>query len=1442
MELLRVGGWFSLIVLSAAQNMTHSRGPPPPSYLLLAPSVLRPGVPPSLSVTILSSSSVTVKANIVHHTQPVASISATVKGGSTKLLTFPPIHGNESSLPFSLNVSGYVGSVQVFSNVTELHFDPKDHSTFIQTDQQKYRPGQVVKIRAVSVRPNGKPYSRPLDVTVSDPRGNLLRQWLAANADLGVVSREFELSENPPLGDWTIVATSNNVSSSKRFTVAHSVTPACEVLINAPAVVYVADTLSGSVTARYSYRKPVQGSMSIRFRLHSWSSVEVYEEHREIDGTAGFSFRDADYSFLEESVELFTDLQDEFVTIEVNVTEDVTGFTCSSNTKVFVAKHLYKLSFEDFPQVLRPNLNFTARLKLSTYNNQPLSLDDQQKTVQVSVMQQKLSVSTWAGNQNQALFSPNVSGLSWSPPDEPRPLELWFQVPADGVIPLSIFVQDGTGILIIDAAFEDSQNTLQVQRTYTSPGDFYLQIQKPATAAQIGSPFRLHVERNFPNAVLHYIVKSGGQVVSAGKSTDDVRLVPEASWSPLASVLVYTVTSSQEVVNDAIELPIAPPFQNQVSLRWSTPSRRPGDDVTLSITVAEPGSLVGILVVDTLTQWMGSNDITEEKVLEGLKDPAGHTQGRSDPYAIFESCGLLVLTDASLHRVVSDLSPVPLTSDLRPAAEVRERWNFPETWLWMEVKTGGSKRAQVTVTVPDTVGRAVWTASAFVVSENLGLGFADRPAQLTVFRDLFLALNLPAYVIRGEVLLLEVVLFHKLPLNLEVTVTVEHSNAFELDFSEVERPAVPGTRRVSVESGRQRSVLFPIKPLVLGETLLSVEAASSMGSELVRRTLLVKAEGLEQSFSSSMLLELSSSQPSLSRDVAFSFPADVVEGSSRVSVTAVGDILGPSIHGLDSLIQLPHGCGEQNMINFAPNIYILQYLSATGQLDADIRTRAIDYMMKGYERELSYQRADGSFSAFGEQDASGSTWLTAFVLRCFLQARPFVGVDARVLQRAAAWLASRQGSDGRFEEPGRVIHTELQGGQDGPIALTAYVLIALLEDSDIRAQYRSQVSSGLLFLETRLALGVSGNYSLSLLTYALALHGSANANAALGTLLGRAEPAAEADAVPVWRFPERGLSPSWQPRSAHIEMVSYVLLSEHRLGRILDGIALMKWLSQQRNHMGGFGSTQDTVTALQALSTLAALGQSNSLNVSLTVNADASTTVASFHIQPDNYLLPQSQELVPAQELQLQMKASGHGFAVCQLNVFYNIRDETLMRRKREATAGEAFDLDVQLEDAELSSGRLLVCYSLSEAVGLSATGMAVLEVGLQSGFSLAPSGVRAGGGVKRVEAPPGRVIVYLDSVTTKEACVTVPLFLEFKVARVQEAAVVLYDYYEPRRRTVRTYESYWRRYASVCFFCGERCSDCREDDDGFYPASHAVRTLSPSALVAALLIAAFSA
>ena len=60
-----------------------------------------------------------------------------------------------------------------------------------------------------------------------------------------------------------------------------------------------------------------------------------------------------------------------------------------------------------------------------------------------------------------------------------------------------------------------------------------------------------------------------------------------------------------------------------------------------------------------------------------------------------------------------------------------------------------------------------------------------------------------------------------------------------------------------------------------------------------------------------------------------------------------GDILGSSINGLASLIRMPYGCGEQNMINFAPNIYILDYLTKKKQLTENLKEKALSFMRHG---------------------------------------------------------------------------------------------------------------------------------------------------------------------------------------------------------------------------------------------------------------------------------------------------------------------------------------------------------------------------------------------------------------------------------------------------------------------------------------------------------------
>ena len=141
----------------------------------------------------------------------------------------------------------------------------------------------------------------------------------------------------------------------------------------------------------------------------------------------------------------------------------------------------------------------------------------------------------------------------------------------------------------------------------------------------------------------------------------------------------------------------------------------------------------------------------------------------------------------------------------------------------------------------------------------------------------------------------------------------------------------------------------------------------------------------------------------------------------------IGDIMGSTLNNLENLIRRPYGCGEQNMLGFVPNIVVMKYLNSTDQLTPQIATRTTNNMRIGYQRELNYRRTDGSYSAFGNTDPEGSTWLTAFVMMSFAQASEYISIDEKDLSVSFEWLKQQQDSEtGCFNAVGMVHHKAMK--------------------------------------------------------------------------------------------------------------------------------------------------------------------------------------------------------------------------------------------------------------------------------------------------------------------------------------------------------------------------------------------------------------------------------
>ncbi|XP_007484264.1 CD109 antigen [Monodelphis domestica] len=1398
-----------------------------PSFLVTAPSVIRPGINMSIGVELLENSpfQVLVKAEVLRSQLNITVLEAEgiFERGSFGTLVLPALPLNSANELYELRITGNAQGRTLFSDKTHLIFETKRLTVFIQTDKFLYKPKQEVKFRIVTLFSDLKPYKTAVDLLIKDPKSNLIQQWLDEQGDLGVISKTFRLSSNPIVGDWSIQARVNGQTYYQSFQVLEYVLPKFEVTLQTPlyhSLNY--KSLNGTVNAKYTYGKPVKGDVTLIFvPLSIWGIKKTITKHFEINGSANFTFNDLEIKNVMNNADELRYPSDMSspgpVEITAVVTESLTGISRNASSNVFFKANDYTIEFFDYATVLKPTLNYTATVKITRSDNVRLTPEEIRNKITLTITQTNYT-NYWDKWNNEDQERETVQILNYT-------------VPENGIIHLEFPLLVNTSQLQVKASFLESVNTLSIHGMFRSPSMTYIQLKTASENVKAGSPFELTVSSNKPLKELSYMVISQSQLVAIGKkNASTFSLTPENSWAPKACIIVYYVGDDGEIINDVLKVPVQLVFKNKISLSWNKISAEPSENVALKVSVTQPGSLIGLVAVDKSVKLMnGSNDLTEESVIHELElYNTGYYLGMfTNSLAVFQECGLWVSTDANLVHdylyesfngefVEMDKADdvVMLTNDRNDMTDLASggaflagngpsiRKHFPETWLWIDTNMGSRTDREFEVTVPDSI--TSWVATAFVISEDLGLGMTTAPVELQAFQPFFIFLNLPYSVIRGEQFVLEVTIFNYLKDASEVMVTLETSDKFDILMNSNEINATGHQQSILVPSEDGGTVLFPIKPMYLGEIPITVTAVSPSASDAITQNILVKPEGIEKTYSQSLLLDLTGNKLSTTaQSLNFTFPPDRVIDSEKIHITAVGDIIGPSINGLESLIRMPYGCGEQNMINFAPNIYILNYLSNTRQLTDSVKDKTISFMRQGYQRELLYQRDDGSFSAFGNDDPSGSTWLSAFVLRCFLQASSYIDIDQDVLHRTFSWLKKHIKPNGEFWEPGRVIHSDLQGGNNSPVTLTAYILTSLLGFQTY--QTSMDMRRSVEFLESHFREGVSDNYTLALISYALSSVESTEGREALDRLNQRAE---HEGGMQFWVSSVSKLSQSWQPSSLDIEIAAYALLSHFLQNRMAEGMPIMKWLSKQRNSLGGFSSTQDTIVALHALSTFAALTMTGQTDMRVKVTGPSVTAPTEFLINNKNRFISQTVELAVTQPASVTVSASGFGFAFCQLNVVYNVKNSESSRRRRSIQDQEAFDLDVAVKDNEDDINHLTVNVC-TRFRGPSKSGMALMEVNLLSGFAMSPDAILLSDTIKKVENDHGQVNLYLDSVNETQFCVDVPAVRNFKVSNTQDASVSIVDYYEPRRQAVRSYNSKVMLGVSPCDLCDKK-QDCK--------------------------------
>ncbi|XP_028610189.1 pregnancy zone protein-like [Grammomys surdaster] len=862
---------------------------------------------------------------------------------------------------------------------------------------------------------------------------------------------------------------------------------------------------------------------------------------------------------------------------------------------------------------------------------------------------------------------------------------------------------------------------------------------------------------------------------------------------------------------------------------------------------ASPFVIFGDSANDESEECISGEDITHNGLLYTPKQSLND----DDAHSIFQSIGLNILTNSKIHKprfcqvyhhyppmqgvpqaLAMAASPgvggfrsrgpmMPMTSAMMSPpqsapVEVREtvRKYFPETWIWDLVSLDVSGDGELAVKVPDTITE--WKTSAFCLSEATGLGLSST-ISLKAFQPFFLELTLPYSVVRGEAFTLKATVLNYMSHCIRIRVDLENSPDF------LAAPVGNHENSHCICGNERKTVAWDVTPRSLGmvnftATAEALQSPELCGNELtevptlghkdtVVKPVIVEPEGIEKEQTYNTLLCPQDNE--LQDNWSLDLPSNVVEGSARATHSVLGDILGSALQNLQNLLQMPYGCGEQNMVLFVPNIYVLNYLNETQQLTETIKSKATSYLISGYQRQLNYQHNDGSYSTFGNRgggNSQGNTWLTAFVLKAFAQAQSYIFVEKTHITNAFNWLSMKQKENGCFQQSGYLLNNAMKGGVDDEVTLSAYTTIALLEMP--LPVTHNVVRNALFCLETAWASMSQSQeshvYTKALLAYAFALAGNKAKRSELLESLNK-DAVMEENSMH-WQRPgdvraRRSVSFFSKPRapSAEVEMTAYVLLAyltseSSRPTRDLSSSDLstatkiVNWISKQQNSHGGFSSTQDTVVALQALSKYGAATFTRSKkDVSVTIESSG-TFSHTHHVNDGNRLLLQEIPL-PYLPGNYVIKGSGSGCVYLQTSLKYNI---VPVAEEKAPFALQVKTLPLNLDKAG-DHRAFQIHINVSYTGERPSSNMVIVDVKMVSGFIPVKSSVKKlqdQPNIQRTEVNTNHVLTYIEKLTNQTLGFYFMVEQDIPVKNLKPAPVKVYDYYETDDFTIEEYSA----------------------------------------------------
>ncbi|CAG9763793.1 unnamed protein product [Ceutorhynchus assimilis] len=250
------------------------------TYFVVASKMVRPGQLYRVSVTVLKEKQpLIVRASISRNGVEMSTDHKDVKEGipETLLMQVPT---TSASGEYKLRVEGLYEDILegvAFSNETKLTFSQRSMTIFIQLDKPVYMQGETVRFRTIPINTELKAFNDAIDVYMLDPNGRILKRWLSRQSNLGTVSLDYQLSDQPAFGEWKIRAIAQESRSEEStFMIEEYYQTRFEVNVTMPAFFLNTEPfITGIVMANYTSGAPVRGNLTLKASVRHIKPIDV---------------------------------------------------------------------------------------------------------------------------------------------------------------------------------------------------------------------------------------------------------------------------------------------------------------------------------------------------------------------------------------------------------------------------------------------------------------------------------------------------------------------------------------------------------------------------------------------------------------------------------------------------------------------------------------------------------------------------------------------------------------------------------------------------------------------------------------------------------------------------------------------------------------------------------------------------------------------------------------------------------------------------------------------------------------------------------------------------------------------------------------------------------------------------------------------------------------